>query len=80
MCPRGYIEKNAIALKECLRVVKSKGIVCIIELNKNGVEYCQNELGFIPDLIIPAHYIKPEEISIEVLTGKYTNTHMLKKR
>lgn len=59
---------------------KAQSIVCIIELNKNGVEYCQNELGFIPDLIIPSHYIKTEEISIEVLTGKYTNTHMLKKR
>lgn len=74
-----HIEKKRIALKECLRVFKSKGILCVIELNKNGLKYCQTEFGFTPDFIVPMAFLKDEKFSVEVITGRLTNAYVLSK-
>ena len=41
-----HVKDRALALKECMRVVKPKGIVGIFEMNANGVEYCRRIYGF----------------------------------
>ena len=49
------------------------------ELNKNGVAYCQKEVGFTPDLVIPMAFLKDEKLSVEVITGRLANAYMLRK-
>ena len=74
-----HIKKKIRALTDCLRVVNSKGILCVIEHNKNGVEYCQTESGFTPDLVVPISFLKDEKSTVEVITGKLANAYIFKK-
>ena len=75
-----HIKLREQALKECLRVVKPKGIVSIFEMNEKGVEYCQKKHRFTPDLVIPMNYLKSSnEASVEVISGKLVNAYILRK-
>jgi len=75
-----HIKKKATALKECIRVVKNNGIVSIFELNKKGVEYCQNEFGFVPELVVPMNFLRNDtKFMHEVITGKLVNAYILRK-
>ena len=76
-----HIKDKAMALKECMRVVKPNGIFSVIELNENGVEYCRSELGFVPDLVVPMDFLKNDnEFSVEVIIGKLVNAYILRKQ
>ncbi len=76
-----HIKEKAVALKECMRVVKSNGIVGIIELNENGIEYCRSKYGFVPELVVPIDFLKNEnEFSVEVIAGKLVNAYILRKK
>ena len=75
-----HIKHKEQALKECLRVVKPQGIVSIFEMNEKGVEYCQKEYGFTPDLVIPMNHLKGEnKVSVEVISGKLVNAYILRQ-
>jgi len=74
-----HIKHRKQALKECLRVVKPS-IVSISEMNEKGVEYCQKEYGFTPDLVKPMNYLKDgNEVSVEVISGERVNAYILRK-
>ena len=76
-----HIKEKAKALKECMRLVRHNGIVNIFELNKDGIEYCQHELGFTPDLVVPMDFMKNNnELSVEAITGKLVNAYILRKK
>ncbi len=74
-----HINKREIALKECLRVIKSSGIVSVIEWNKNSIEQDEKKYGFTIDYIDPKDILKQDNISIEKFKGKFVNMYILRK-
>jgi SAM-dependent methyltransferase len=75
-----HIKHKEKALKECIRVTRSKGIVDVYEMSEEGIKYCQKEFGFKPDLVIPMNYLKGgNEVSVEVVSGKLVNAYILRK-
>lgn len=51
-----HIEKRALVLNECLRVSKPKGVICVIEWNKESIKKDEEQYG------IKIDYIDPNEI------------------
>lgn len=75
-----HIKHKEQALKESLRVVKTKGIISIFEMNEKGVEHCQKKHRFTPDLVKPMNYLKGDkEVSVEVIAGKLVNAYVLRQ-
>lgn len=67
-----YIQNREVALNECLRVIKPKGLIVIIEDNKNGIEYFQNtkfRYSIPPQPVDPREIITRDDVSTELITG-----------
>lgn len=74
----GDIEK---ALKESLRILRKKGIICISEPNKSLIKIIrQGEHPSHPDPINPREYARNLDLSLEEIKLKYYNTYLLRKK
>lgn len=74
-----HITNRKTALTECIRVLKTAGIIGIIEYNKQGIEYYQKTEGFTIDYVDPRDLLDREAISTEVIAGELVNMYILRK-
>ena len=75
-----HVKNRKLAIKECLKVVRQKGIISILEMNEKGVEYCKKKLRFTPDLVVPMDYLDNNIKSmVEIWSGKLVDAYVLKK-
>ncbi len=74
-----HIKKREVALNESLRVIKTSGIVSVIEWNKKSIEQDEKKYGFTIDYVDPREFLKLDNISIELFKGKFANMYILRK-
>jgi ubiquinone/menaquinone biosynthesis C-methylase UbiE len=68
------------ALQESLRVMKSNGIICVIEVNEYGSKYYkEHEATFDTEKVDPRNYIIRDDIAVEVVPGDFSDAYILKK-
>lgn len=78
-----YLKNEEVALNECLRVIKPKGLVVSIEDNERGIEYFQKKgmgAGVVPYPLDPRKLITRDDVSTELITGSYVNFFILRKK
>jgi ubiquinone/menaquinone biosynthesis C-methylase UbiE len=78
-----YIQNKEVALNECLRVIKPKGLIIDIEDNERGIRYFQKKgmsSGVVPFLLDPRKLVPRNVVSTELIAGKYVNFFILRKR
>ena len=74
-----HIGDKKRAFAELLRVMKSKGILVIIELTEDGVELVRERYRGHPDAVDPRDFTKELDLRIDVLESKYLNAYLFKK-
>ena len=74
-----HIQNRALALNECLRVLKSEGVLVIIEWTKDQIEKEYKKYGYKIDFIDPQEFISQKGISMDIIKGKIINFYVLKK-
>ena len=75
-----HIKKRALVLNECLRLVKAKGVICVIEWNKESIRKDEKQYGLKIDYIDPNEIINRNDISIELISGNFVNIFEIKKQ
>jgi SAM-dependent methyltransferase len=76
-----HIINKEKALSECLRVVKPKKVVCIIEMNANGNTYSREKYGFTDGRVVdPRDIIKGDDIVFEFIPGEFSNAYLLRNK
>ena len=74
-----HIQNRDIALKECVRVLKSDGVIVVIEWNEKAVEEDYKKYGFKIDLVDPRDFLKISNISIEIIEGDLVRIFLISK-
>ncbi|TFG00064.1 MAG: class I SAM-dependent methyltransferase [Promethearchaeota archaeon] len=73
-----FNDKEA-SLKECLRVTRPNGIVCIIEPNNKVIETIQKRFPSHPDGDDPRNYLNDSKVKVEVKNNSKVDTYILKR-
>jgi len=74
-----HIDDRKRALEECLRVLTPKGLIGVTEMSKKGIKYTQEKEGWAPDYVDPRELLEHTDLSIEILTGRFSNMYVIKK-
>ncbi len=77
-----YIQKKNITLEECIRIIKPKGAIVIIEDNQIGIEFFQNKgmnLGVVLKPLDPRTMINRADVRFKVIPGNYVDVFLLRK-
>ncbi len=74
-----HIKKRKLALDECVRVLKSEGIICVIEWNQKSIDGDYEKYGYKIDFIDPQQILNKEDISTEIFKGEYLNIFIIQK-
>ncbi len=74
-----HIKNRDVALNECLRVIKPRGIVSVIEWNKKSIEHDEKKYGITNDYINPMEILNRDDVFVEFLTGKFVNMYIIRK-
>lgn len=74
-----HIKNREKALNECIRVLRARGLICIIEWNEKSIKDTEEKNGFTIDYIDPGEILNREDISIELIPGDFVNIFILKK-
>lgn len=74
-----HIKNRESALNECLRVLKSCGLVCVIEWNEKNVKEHEEKYGFRIDYIDPNEILHRDAVSIELIPGDSINIFIIRK-
>ena len=74
-----HIQKKDVALMECLRVLNSDGVICVIEWNTKSIEEDYKKYGFKIDFIDPGEILTRNDVSIDVIPGQYVNLYIIRK-
>jgi len=74
-----HIKKRALVLNECLRLMKAKGVICVIEWSKESIRKDEKQYGLKIDYIDPNEIINRNDISIELISGNFVNIFIIKK-
>lgn len=74
-----HIKKREKALTECIRVLKSGGLICVIEWNEKSIKDTKEKYGFTIDYIDPRKILTREDISIELFSGDVVNMFVIRK-
>ena len=74
-----HVKNREIAISECLRVLKIKGIIVIIEWTKKQIEEEYKKYGFKIEFVDPREHLKRSNILIDVLEGDLVNIFLLRK-
>lgn len=74
-----HIKNKARAFTELFRVLKTNGLLIIIELTDEGVEVVRKTFSGHPDAVDPQYYTKNFDFEIEVIESKYLNGYILRK-
>ena len=73
-----HIHDRKKALRECIRVARPDGVVCVIETNDHGIEYFGRNDGFAIDRVDPRDLIG-DSAAVEVITGEFSNSYIVKR-
>ena len=74
-----HIGDRAAALAECIRVTKSRGLICIIEINDYGIKHFADTEGYQIDRVDPVRLVRNKNIIIDIIAGTYSNAYILIK-
>jgi ubiquinone/menaquinone biosynthesis C-methylase UbiE len=75
-----HIENKHAALKECVRVIKSNGIICIFEPNRKAVKFIREKrFPTHPDAFDPREHARDLHLSVELKELTFYNAYVLKK-
>lgn len=72
-----HIENKKEAIKESLRVIKSDGVVCIIEPSQKSLQFMRKKIPTHPDIVDPRDYV--EKSLVEQIRGEFFNIFVIKK-
>ncbi len=72
-------DKRHAALKECVRVSNSNGMLCIFEPNQTGIELIRQIDPDHPDAADIPHYMQGMNLSMENKKGEMFDAFILKK-
>lgn len=61
-----------------LRVLKPRGLICIIEWNKKSITDTEEKYGFTIDYIAPRRILNRIDISIELTAGDFVNIFIVR--
>lgn len=75
-----HIQNRELALKECLRVLKDRGKIIVIEWTEKKIEEDYKKYGFKIDKIDPRDYIDRRLTSIEIVSGDLVNFNIIRKK
>ncbi|MFX1346076.1 MAG: class I SAM-dependent methyltransferase [Promethearchaeota archaeon] len=76
-----HINDKEIALKECFRILKLHGIICIFEPNSDAIKFIRERRSPMhPDAVDPQNYIQELHLSLEVIEGSFYTTYILRKK
>ncbi|MFW9867616.1 MAG: class I SAM-dependent methyltransferase [Candidatus Thorarchaeota archaeon] len=74
------IDKTA-ALKECVRVLRLKGVICIFEPNDNLIKIIRNNRSHShPDAVDPRNFTKKLHLVLELVKRPYYDTYIFRKQ
>lgn len=62
-----HVEDKDAAIRECLRVIKERGILVFFELNEKGVGHTRETYPNHPDVVDPRDYMKKPAMNIQVI-------------
>ncbi|MFX1476509.1 MAG: class I SAM-dependent methyltransferase [Promethearchaeota archaeon] len=74
-----HIGNKERALAELIRIVRSKGLVVIIELTDDGVELVRQRYPGHSDAVDPRDFIDEKELITQIMEGRYLNAYIFKK-
>ncbi|MFX1366167.1 MAG: class I SAM-dependent methyltransferase [Promethearchaeota archaeon] len=72
-----HIENKKAAIKESLRVIKSDGVICIIEPSQKTLQFIRKEVPTHPDIVDPRDFV--DKSLVEQIKGEFYNTFVIKK-
>lgn len=75
-----HVENKKLALEECLRVLKSDGIIAIIEWTEKAIEEDYKNYGFKIDFIDPRKFIDKDIIKTRIFKANLLNIYILRKK
>lgn len=71
-----HIRNKERAFTELLRVLKTKGLLAIIELTDEGVEVVRKTYARHPDAVDPRDFMEDPILQVEVVESKYLNAYL----
>ncbi len=74
-----HIEDREKALNESIRIIRSTGVVYVIETNSDGIKYYKETEGFDIDKVDPRDFSLNYDVSTEILEGGYSNAYIFRK-
>ena len=76
-----YSNDREAALKECYRILKLNGIVCVFEPNSDAIKFIQdNKNPTHPDAVDPRNYVQELRFTSELIKRPFYDTHILRKQ
>ena len=76
-----HINDKAATLKECVRILKLKGIICIFEPNSNGIKIIrEKKFPTHPDAVDPRNYTRELHLLLELVKRPFYDTYILRKQ
>ena len=74
-----HVKNRKLALNQCLRVLKPDGLVCVIEWNKQSVDYWNKKEDLGIDSIDPKEILERKDITFQLVKGKEINIFIMRK-
>ena len=76
-----HFNDKVAALKECHRILKINGIVCIFEPNSDAIKFIRdNRSPSHPDAVDPRNFIQDLPFSSELIKRPFYDSHILRKQ
>ncbi|MFX1390836.1 MAG: class I SAM-dependent methyltransferase [Promethearchaeota archaeon] len=73
-----HIDNKKAALEESVRVIKSGGVICVIEPSKKMLHFIKKEIPTHPDIVDPRDFAV--NLSVEYIKGEFFNSFIIKKQ
>lgn len=75
-----HIDDKTATIKECYRVLKLNGIVCVFEPNKNTLKIIRDKKSpSRPDAVDPRNYVQDLSFASELITLPFYDAYILRK-
>lgn len=76
-----HINDKEVALKECFRILKLHGMVCIFEPNSDAIKFIRERRSPThPDAVDPRNYIQGLHFQLELIKLPFYDAHIFRKR
>ena len=76
-----HVNDKEATLKECVRVLRLNGIICIFEPNSNGIKIIRDKkFPLHPDAVDPRNYTQDLHLLLELVKRPFYDTYILRKQ